>query len=175
MFLACSPACRRAACGWLRGHVRSWLSRSRHRLAASCDLTGRGPWSSVAQVQGADTGVRPADHGLTPIQRDEHEARWSFPASVRCFPLLWSLPLPIQRSFDQGVTSGPGLGSCQNSTRAAARTGSAVSANKGDRYLRDLFVAGALAVIRYAKIHGTKHRPWLTALLARRRLLLSRS
>jgi hypothetical protein len=28
--------------------------------------------------------------------------------------------------------------------------------------------AGALAVIRYAKIHGTGHRPWLTALLARR-------
>jgi transposase len=31
-----------------------------------------------------------------------------------------------------------------------------------------LFTAGALAVIRYAKLHGTKHRPWLTALLARR-------
>ena len=29
---------------------------------------------------------------------------------------------------------------------------------QGDRYLRSLFVAGALAVIRYAKIHGTKHR-----------------
>jgi transposase len=27
----------------------------------------------------------------------------------------------------------------------------------------DRFVAGALAVIRYAKVHGTKHRPWLTA------------
>jgi transposase len=38
----------------------------------------------------------------------------------------------------------------------------------GDRYLRSLFTAGALAVIRYAKIHGTKHRPWLSALLARR-------
>src|SRR5262249_2588374 len=38
---------------------------------------------------------------------------------------------------------------------------------QGDRYLRSLFTAGALAVIRYAKIHGTKHRPWLTALLAR--------
>jgi transposase len=38
---------------------------------------------------------------------------------------------------------------------------------QGDRYLRSLFTAGA-AVIRYAKIHGTKHRPWLTALLARR-------
>jgi transposase len=39
---------------------------------------------------------------------------------------------------------------------------------RGDRYLRGMFVAGALAVIRYAKIHGTKRRPWLTALLARR-------
>ena len=34
--------------------------------------------------------------------------------------------------------------------------------------MRSLFTAGALAVIRYAKIHGTGHRPWLTGLLARR-------
>src|SRR5437868_13874809 len=39
---------------------------------------------------------------------------------------------------------------------------------QGERYLRSLFTAGALAVIRYAKIHGTKRRPWLTALSARR-------
>jgi transposase len=39
---------------------------------------------------------------------------------------------------------------------------------QGDRYLRSLFTAGALAVIRYAKIHGAKHRPWLSALLVRR-------
>jgi transposase len=39
---------------------------------------------------------------------------------------------------------------------------------QGDRYLRSLFTTGALAVIRYAKIHGTTHRPWLTALLVRR-------
>ncbi len=38
---------------------------------------------------------------------------------------------------------------------------------QGDRYLRSLFTAGALAVIRYAKLRATK-RPWLTALLARR-------
>ena len=31
------------------------------------------------------------------------------------------------------------------------------------RYLRGLFTAGALAVIRYARLHGTGHRPWLTA------------
>jgi transposase len=29
-------------------------------------------------------------------------------------------------------------------------------------------VAGALAVIRHVKIHGIKHRPWLTTPLARR-------
>ena len=40
---------------------------------------------------------------------------------------------------------------------------------QGDRYLRSLVrSAGALAVIRYAKIHGTKYRPWVAALLARR-------
>jgi transposase len=39
---------------------------------------------------------------------------------------------------------------------------------QADRYLRSLFTTGALAVIRYAKIHGTQHRPWLTGLLARR-------
>jgi transposase len=39
---------------------------------------------------------------------------------------------------------------------------------RGDRYLRSLFTTGAQAVIHYAKIHGTKHRPWLAALLARR-------
>ena len=34
---------------------------------------------------------------------------------------------------------------------------------QGDRYLRSPVMAGALAVIRYAKIHGTKHRPWPAA------------
>ena len=34
--------------------------------------------------------------------------------------------------------------------------------------LRSLFVAGAFAVIRYAKLHGTKYRPWVAALLVRR-------
>jgi transposase len=32
----------------------------------------------------------------------------------------------------------------------------------------------AVAFIRYAKIHGTKHRPWLTALLARRPTKIAR-
>ena len=59
-----------------------------------------------------------------------------------------------------------GLVPKQHSSGGKDRLGSI--SKQGDRYLRSLFVAGALAVIRYAKIHGTKHRPWLTALLARR-------
>ena len=59
-----------------------------------------------------------------------------------------------------------GLVPKQHSSGGKDRLGSI--SKQGDRYLRSLFMAGALAVIRYAKIHGTRHRPWLTALLARR-------
>ena len=38
---------------------------------------------------------------------------------------------------------------------------------QGDRYLRQLLVVGALAVVRYAQRNGTR-RPWLVQLLARR-------
>jgi transposase len=59
-----------------------------------------------------------------------------------------------------------GLVPMQNSSGGKEKLGGI--SKQGDRYLRSLFTAGALAVIRYAKIHGTRHRPWLAALLARR-------
>jgi transposase len=59
-----------------------------------------------------------------------------------------------------------GLVPKQNSSGGKDKLGSI--SKQGDRYLRGLFTTGALAVIRYAKIHDTGHRPWLTALLARR-------
>lgn len=59
-----------------------------------------------------------------------------------------------------------GLVPKQNSSGGKDKLGSI--SKQGDRYLRSLFTAGALAVIRDAKLHGTEHRPWLTALLARR-------
>src|SRR4029077_10977308 len=48
-----------------------------------------------------------------------------------------------------------GLVPQQHSSGGRDRLGSI--SKQGDRYLRSLFVAGALAVIRYAKIHGTKY------------------
>jgi len=59
-----------------------------------------------------------------------------------------------------------GLVPKQNSSGGKEKLGAITKA--GDRYLRSLFCAGALAVIRYAQRHGTEHRPWLTRLLERR-------
>ncbi len=59
-----------------------------------------------------------------------------------------------------------GLVPKQNSSGGKERLGNITK--QGDRYLRSLFCTGALAVIRYAKIHGTKSRPWLAKLLDRR-------
>ena len=50
-----------------------------------------------------------------------------------------------------------GLVPKQHSSGGKDRLGSI--SKQGDRYLRSLFVVGALAVIRYAKIHGTSIGP----------------
>ena len=88
----------------------------------------------------------------------------TFPVSVHCWqPLWWRVSL-TQGLSDQELLRLDWLGA--DSSGGKDRLGSI--SKQGDRYLRSLFVAGALSVIRYAKIHGSKHRPWLTALLARR-------
>jgi transposase len=56
----------------------------------------------------------------------------------------------IPERLDRGETSRRGSGSFRGRTRAEAT-------KQGGRYLRSLFTVGALAVIRYAKLHGDKH------------------
>jgi transposase len=80
--------------------------------------------------------------------------------------LVASVPDPSVFRSGRNFSAWIGLVPKQHSSGGKNRLGSI--SKQGDRYLRSLFVAGALAVIRYAKIHGAKHRPWLTALLARR-------
>jgi transposase len=58
-----------------------------------------------------------------------------------------------------------GLVPRQNSSGGKERLGGITKA--GNRYLRQLLVVGALAVIRYAERHGSR-RPWLVQLMARR-------
>src|SRR6478735_4719189 len=59
-----------------------------------------------------------------------------------------------------------GLVPKQNSTGGKDRLGSITK--QGNRYLRWLLVVGAMAVIRYARKHGTARRPWLGRLIERR-------
>ena len=59
-----------------------------------------------------------------------------------------------------------GLVPKQNSSGGKERLGHITKG--GDRYLRSLFCAGALSVIRNAKINKAKTRPWLAKLLERR-------
>ena len=80
--------------------------------------------------------------------------------------LVASVPDPKAFRSGRDFSAWIGLVPKQNSSGGRERLGNITK--QGDRYLRSLFCAGALAVIRYAKIHGSKHRPWLAKLLERR-------
>jgi transposase len=58
-----------------------------------------------------------------------------------------------------------GLVPKQNSTGGKERLGSI--SKQGDRYLRRLLVAGAMAVVQHVRLHPGKH-PWIAKLLARK-------
>ena len=59
-----------------------------------------------------------------------------------------------------------GLVPQQNSTGGKDRLGGITK--QGNRYLRWLLVAGAMAVIRHVQKHGTAKRPWLARLIERK-------
>jgi transposase len=80
--------------------------------------------------------------------------------------LVASVPDPKAFRSGRDFSAWIGLVPKQNSSGGKERLGNITK--RGDRYLRSLFCAGALAVIRYAKIHGTRYRPWLAKLLERR-------
>ena len=72
------------------------------------------------------------------------------------------------KTFSSGrsVAAWIGLVPKQNTTGGKDRLGSITK--QGNRYLRWLLVVGAMAVIRYARKHGTQARPWLGRLMERR-------
>ena len=80
--------------------------------------------------------------------------------------LVASIGVPKAFRSGRDFSAWIGLVPKQNSSGGKEKLGSI--SKQGDHYPRSLFTAVALAVIRYAKLHGTEHRPWLTALLARR-------
>ena len=76
-----------------------------------------------------------------------------------------SVPDPHAFKSGSNLAAWIGLVPRQNSSGGKERLGGITK--QGNRYLRQLLVVGALAVIRYAERHGTKP-PWLLQLMARR-------
>jgi transposase len=79
--------------------------------------------------------------------------------------IVATVPNPTAFKSGRDLAAWIGLVPRQNSSGGKEKLGGITK--QGDRYLRQLLVVGALAVIRYAQRHGTK-RPWLVHLLARR-------
>lgn len=76
-----------------------------------------------------------------------------------------SVPDPAAFKSGRNLAAWIGLVPRQNSSGGKERLGSITK--QGNRYLRQMLVVGALAVICYAERHGTR-RPWLVKLMARR-------
>ena len=89
------------------------------------------------------------------------------PALVRSSPPPWSPRSAIGKQFSSGrnLAAWIGLVPKQHSTGGKERLGGI--SKQGNRYLRWLLVTGAMAVIRYARQHGTK-RLWLARIMERR-------
>ena len=79
--------------------------------------------------------------------------------------IVATVPDPAAFKSGRNLAAWIGLVPRQNSSGGKEKLGGITK--QGDRYLRQLLVAGALAVIRYAQRHGTRG-PWLVQLLARR-------
>src|SRR5471032_1906254 len=79
--------------------------------------------------------------------------------------MVATVPDPTAFKSGRDLAAWIGLVPRQNSSGGKERLGGITK--QGDRYLRQLLVVGALAVVRYAERNGTR-RPWLVQLLARR-------
>jgi transposase len=79
--------------------------------------------------------------------------------------LVATIPNPHAFRSGRNLAAWIGLVPKQNSSGGKERLGGI--SKQGDRYLRQMLVVGALAVIRCAERHGAR-RPWLVQLMARR-------
>lgn len=124
----------------------------------------------VIQVQALKNQIRILDRRLIEWHRSNETCRRldAIPGvgPALATALIASIADPKVFRSGRDFAAWVGLVPKQNSSGGREKLGNITKA--GDRYLRSLFCAGALAVIRFVKKHGTKHRPWLTSLMDRR-------
>jgi transposase len=140
----------------------------------------------------ADNRVPPAARGILDVLARQYSAIGAEIGSIYKSILAWHRSCEASRRLEEIPGIGPivatalvaeigdwkafssgrslaawiGLVPKQHTTGGKDRLGSITK--QGNRYLRWLLVAGAMAVIRYAQKHGTEKRPWLGRLMERR-------
>ena len=143
-------------------------------------------------ADGADNRIAPAVRGLLDVLARQYSAIGAEIRSIDKSILTWHRACEASRRLEEIPGIGPivatalvaeigdwrqfrsgrnlaawiGLVPRQHSTGGKDKLGGITK--QGNRYLRWLLVAGAMAVIRYAKKHGTQKRPWLARLMERR-------
>jgi transposase len=134
------------------------LHRSRQlpsaSLLANMPLSGKRSWPSRNASMPGTARVRKADGWKKSL------------ALARSSPPRWWQRWEIGRSSRRAAVSLRGSVWCRDSSTGGKERLGRIS-KQGNRHLRWLLVAGAMAVIRYARQHGTK-RPWLARLMDRR-------
>lgn len=75
--------------------------------------------------------------------------------------------VPDPHAFGSGRNLSAWIGLVPRQTSSGGKERLDGITKQGNRYLRQMLVVGAMAVIRYAQRHGTR-RPWLVQLMARR-------
>ncbi len=123
----------------------------------------------VAQLQLVNLQIVETDRRIRTSARSTEVGRrlMSIPGvgPLLASALVATVANPTAFKSGRNLAAWIGLVPKQNSSGGKDRLGGITK--QGDRYLRQLLVVGALAVVRYAERHGTR-RPWLVHLLAKR-------
>ena len=169
----------------IRGHLAELGIVSAKGRNGTSELLG-----IIADV--ADNRVPPAARGILDVLARQYSTIGAEIGSIYKSILAWHRSCEASRRLEEIPGIGPiiatalvaevgdwkafssgrslaawiGLVPKQHTTGGKDRLGSITK--QGNRYLRWLLVAGAMAVIRYAQKHGTEKRPWLGRLMERR-------
>jgi transposase len=143
-------------------------------------------------ADGADNRIAPATRAILDVMARQYSAIGGEIRSIDKSILAWHRSCEASRRLEEIPGIGPivatalvaevgdwrefrsgrnlaawiGLVPKQHTTGGKDKLGSITK--QGNRYLRWLLVAGAMAVIRSAQKHGTERRPWLGRLMERR-------
>ena len=125
--------------------------------------------SIVAQLHAAQTQINGLDKRVTQAHRANADSKRL--EAIPGFGVILSTAVVATMTDPKAFRTGRefaawiGLVPRQNSTGGKERLGSI--SKQGDRYLRRLFVLGAISIVRTARTRPDKY-PWVTELLARR-------